>query len=61
MPGEEGGGGEGHPVAKVYFSLTGGHDFDEAWVSDVRDGVATEAEAGVGVGAGDDETHRAKV
>ncbi|CAM9893673.1 unnamed protein product, partial [Laminaria digitata] len=27
------------PSEEMVFSLTGGHDFDEAWVSDVRDGV----------------------
>ena len=32
------GGGSPSPERKS-FSLTGGHDFDEAWVSDVRNGV----------------------
>eukprot|EP00904_Undaria_pinnatifida_P009081 jgi/Undpi1/5302/HiC_scaffold_2.g00583.m1 len=35
----------------MIFSLAGGHDFDEAWVSDVRDGVG----AGKGEGGGDED------
>ena len=30
---------EAPPSEDIVFSLTGGHDFDEAWVRDVRDGV----------------------
>ena len=41
----------------MIFSLAGGHDFDEAWVSDVRDGVG----AGKGEGGGDEDGGVTKV
>lgn len=43
---------EGVVAGGILLSLKGGHDFDEEWVSDVRDGVADgRGEGGDGDGA----------
>ncbi len=41
-----GGGNTNSNSNRKSFSLTGGHDFDEAWVSDVRNGAGAGAAAG---------------